>query len=107
MIIPSYLLPRLISLSTNLTQSSTSQRTGASESPDAAAFSFAHVTMPFDASTRVTLAPADAAASVAPPVYAKRFKTFTGLFAFFIFSPNQSQFTACSGKSPVCLNLNG
>ena len=36
-----------------------------------------------------------------------RFKTFTGRPAFRIFSENQSQFVACSGKSPVCLKLNG
>ena len=33
--------------------------------------------MPFEASTCVTAAPAAAAARVAPPVYAKRFNTFT------------------------------
>ena len=52
-------------------------------------------------------APAAAAAKVAPPVYAKRFSTFTGRPALRILLPNQSQFTACSGKSPVCLKLKG
>ena len=50
------------------TQSSTSQRIGASPSPEDAAFSFAQPTMPLEASTWVTCAPAAAAASVAPPV---------------------------------------
>ncbi len=68
MMIPSYLFPRRISRSTNLTQSSTSQRMGALPSPEAAAFSLAQPTMPFEASTWVTAAPAAAAARVAPPV---------------------------------------
>lgn len=67
-IIASYLLPRLISLSTNLTQSSTSHLIGASFSPELIAFSFAQVTIPLEASTCVTAAPAFAAARVAPPV---------------------------------------
>lgn len=66
MMIASYLLPRLISLSTNFTQSSTIHLIGASASPDDAAFSFAQVTIPLDASTWVTAAPALAAAHVAP-----------------------------------------
>ena len=62
------------------------------------------------------MAPFTAAASVAPPVYAKRFNTLTGVsspflirfsFSVFIRFPNQSQFVACSGKRPVCLKLNG
>ena len=65
---PSYLLPRRISRSTNLVQSSTSQRIGASPRWEEAAFSFAQPTMPLEASTCVTAAPALAAASVAPPV---------------------------------------
>lgn len=39
-----------------------------SDNPEEATFSFAHATIPLDASTCVTLAPAAAAASVAPPV---------------------------------------
>ncbi len=39
--------------------------------------------------------------------WANRFKTLTGRFAERILSENQSQFVACSGKSPVCLKLNG
>ena len=66
--IPSYLLPRRISRSTNFTQSSTSQRMGASPRPEEAAFSLAQPTMPLEASTWVTWAPAAAAARVAPPV---------------------------------------
>ena len=50
------------------TQSSTIQRIGASDRPEEWAFSFAQVTIPLEASTWVTLAPASAAASVAPPV---------------------------------------
>ena len=68
MMIASYVLPRRISRSTNLTQSSTSQRIGASFKPEETAFSFAQFTIPFEASTCVTCAPAAAAASVAPPV---------------------------------------
>ena len=56
---------------------------------------------------RTTEAPAAAAATVAPPVYAKRFKTLTGLFEFLIRSENHIQLTACSGKSPVCLKPRG
>ena len=108
MIIASYLLPRRISLSTNFTQSSTIHLIGASARPDDAAFSFAQVTIPLEASTCVTVAPAFAAAHVAPPVYAKRLRTFISFFGeFFISSLNQSQFAACSGKRPVCLKLNG
>ena len=44
---------------------------GLSDNPEEATFSFAHVTIPLDASTCVTLALAGAAASVA-----KRFNTF-------------------------------
>ena len=61
-------LPRRISRWTNLTQSSTIQRIGLSISPEDVAFSFAHATMPLEASTWVTCAPAAAAARVAPPV---------------------------------------
>lgn len=107
MMMASYLFPRRISRSTNLTQSSTSHRTGAFSRPEERAFSFAHATMPLEASTWVTCAPAAAAASVAPPVYAKRFKTLTGRCEFFISPENQSQFAACSGNNPVCLKLKG
>ena len=55
----------------------------ASPRPLLTAFSLAHVTMPFEASTCVTAAPAAAAARVAPPVYAKRFNTFTSRPLFF------------------------
>ena len=68
MIMPSYLFPLRISRITNLVQSSTIQRTGRSASPELCAFSRAHVTMPLEASTCVTDAPADRAAQVAPPV---------------------------------------
>ena len=64
----SYFLPRRISRATNFSQSSTIQRMGFSVSPDSAAFSLAHCTMPLDASTWHTEAPAEAHASVAPPV---------------------------------------
>ena len=83
-----------------------------SERLDEAAFSFAHATIPLEASTWVTLAPAAAQARVAPPVYAKRFRTLTG-FSGFAFTrsdinlPNQSQLAACSGNTPVCLKLKG
>ena len=59
---------KVLNLSANLTQSSTIQRIGASPRPDERAFSFAQFTMPLEASTCVTAAPAFAAASVAPPV---------------------------------------
>ena len=108
MIIASYLFPRRISLSTNFTQSSTIHLIGASASPEDTAFSFAHVTMPFEASTWVTAAPALAAAQVAPPVYANKFNTFISFSGdFLISSENQSQLAACSGNKPVCLKLNG
>ena len=51
MMMASYLLPRLISRSTNFVQSSTIQRIGASERLEDAAFSFAQPTIPFEAST--------------------------------------------------------
>ncbi|CDE06048.1 unknown [Anaerotruncus sp. CAG:390] len=103
---PSYLLPRRISRSTNFWQSSTMYLIGASASPESAAFCFACATIPLAASTWHTAAPAAAAATVAPPVYAKRLRTFTllpDLTASPMISENQSQFTACSGKRPVCL----
>ena len=51
----------------------------ASERPDAAAFSFAQFTIPLEASTWVTCAPAAAAARVAPPVLAKENAAASGL----------------------------
>ena len=68
MMMASYLLPRRISRSTNLAQSSTIQRMGACSRPELLAFSRAHWTMPLAASTWHTLAPAAAQATVAPPV---------------------------------------
>ena len=68
MIMASYRLPRRISRSTNLAQSSTIQRTGASSRWEARALSFAQATMPLAASTWQTLAPAAAQATVAAPV---------------------------------------
>ena len=68
MITTSYRLPRRISRSTNLPQSSTIQRMGAFSRPEARAFSFAIWTMPLAASTWQTLAPPAAQAKVAPPV---------------------------------------
>lgn len=68
MMMASYWFPRRISRSANFIQSSTIQRMGASERPEAAAFSLAQLTIPLEASTWVTLAPAEAAAKVAPPV---------------------------------------
>ena len=68
MITASYFRPRRISRSTNLAQSSTIQRMGASSSPELLAFSRAHWTIPRAASTWHTLAPAAAQATVAPPV---------------------------------------
>ena len=65
MMMASYLLPRRISRSTNLAQSSTIQRMGACSRPELLA---AHWTMPLAASTWHTLAPAAAQATVAPPV---------------------------------------
>ena len=53
---------------TNLAQSSTSQRMGRSARPLATALSLPHATMPLEASTWQTVAPAAAQASVAPPV---------------------------------------
>src|SRR3712207_3052234 len=102
-IIASYLFPRLTSLSTNLNTSSTINLTFLSLNPDNSKFSLAQFTIPFAASTWHTSAPALAQATLAPPVYANRFKTFIGLFALDIFSIIQSQFAACSGNRPVCL----
>ena len=67
---------------------------GRSASPEDWAFSLAQATMPLEASTWVTLAPALAAARVAPPVYANRFRTLTGRLASRILAPNQSQLAA-------------
>ena len=64
----SYLFPLLISLSTNLTTSSTKNLIGLSPNPDDLTFSFAHSTIPLDESTCTTSAPADKAATEAPPV---------------------------------------
>ena len=80
--------------------------------PEDVAFSLAHAMIPLDASTCVTCAPAAAHARVAPPVYAKRLRTFICLLAsfslaFFIMPENQSQLAACSGNIPVCLKLKG
>ena len=100
----SYLFPRLISLFTNFTTSSTINLTGLSAKPDDVTFSFAHVVIPFELSTWHTDAPADKHATVAPPVYANKFNTFIGLLADFILFIIQSQLTACSGNNPVCLN---
>ena len=68
MMIASYRCPLLISRSTNLAQSSTIQRMGASLTPEEAAFSLPQATMPFAASTWQTCAPALAQATVAAPV---------------------------------------
>lgn len=51
MMTASYRRPRRISRSTNLAQSSTIQRMGASDRPEEAAFSRAQLTMPLAAST--------------------------------------------------------
>ena len=64
----SYRRPRRISRSTNLPQSSTIQRMGASARPESLAFSRAQATMPRAASTWQTEAPAAAQATEAPPV---------------------------------------
>ena len=64
----SYRRPRRISRSTNLAQSSTIQRMGASSRPEARALSRPQLTMPLAASTWHTEAPAAAQATVAPPV---------------------------------------
>ncbi len=58
---------------------------GLSPKPDSAAFSLAQATIPLEASTWQTEAPASAQARVAPPVYANRLSTFTGRFAARIF----------------------
>ena len=63
--------------------------------------------MPLAASTWQTLAPAARAATVAAPVYAKRFRTLTGLSEPRILRMMKSQFAACSGKMPVCLKFMG
>ena len=68
MMMASYFRPRRISRSTNLAQSSTIQRMGASSRWEDLAFSLAQDTMPRAASTWHTLAPAAAQATVAPPV---------------------------------------
>ena len=107
MMMASYLRPRRISRCTNFLQSSTIQRMGLSARPEEAAFSRAHWVMPLEASTWHTLAPAAAAASVAPPVYANRFKMLTGRPAARTFSMIKSQFAACSGNRPVCLKAMG
>src|SRR5690606_31826016 len=106
MITASYFLPLLISRATNFTTSSTMNLTSLSARPDRARFSFALVTIPLEASTWQTSAPACAAATVAPPVYANRFSTLTlwpSLPARFILAAIHFQLTACSGKRPVCL----
>ena len=59
-----YKRQRRISLATNFSQSSTIQRTGLSESPESAAFSLAQATIPLEASTWQTEAPAFAQAKV-------------------------------------------
>jgi hypothetical protein len=59
----------------------------------------------FDASTCVTFAPALRAASVAPPVYPKRFITETSSLFFLIIFSIHFQFSLCSGKIPTCLNV--
>ena len=84
--------------------SSVIQRTGLSESPLSRAFSLPHSTMFLTASRWQTLAPAAAQASVAPPVYANRLSTFISRPAPVMSFLQSSQFTACSGKRPVCLN---
>ena len=65
------------------------------------------VTMPFEASTWHTAAPAFAKAAVAPPVYPNRF-SISGLRPSAIAPETalyiHSQLAACSGNSPVCLN---
>ena len=77
-------------------------RTLSSGMPHSLRFSPAHCTMPFAASTCVTKAPSFAQAQVAPPVYPNRLSTFMpGLLR--IRERIQSQLTACSGNSPVCL----
>ena len=68
MMTASYRRPRRISRSTNLAQSSTIQRMGASSRPELLAFSRAQLTMPRAASTWHTEAPAAAQAMVAAPV---------------------------------------
>ena len=100
----SYLLPLLISLLTNFTTSSIKNLTGLSFNPDDTTFSLAHSIIPFELSTWHTDAPADKHATVAPPVYANKFRTFIGLLLFEILLIIQSQLTACSGNNPVCLN---
>ena len=101
----------LISLSTNFLQSSTIHLILSFDIFDESAFSFAQVTIPLDASTCVTFAPASADAIVAPPVYAKRFNTFISFvkvsILFLQYSYIKFQLIACSGKTPVCLNVNG
>ena len=49
----------------------------------------------------MTSAPTHLAARLAPPVYAKRFKSLSPSFNF---SARYSQFEACSGNTPTCLN---
>ena len=68
MMTASYRRPRRISRSTNLAQSSTIQRMGASDRPEEAAFSRAQLAMPLAASTWHTAAPAAAQATEAAPV---------------------------------------
>ena len=102
-IIPSYFLLRLSSLCIYFIQSSIINLTFPSGTFDNCIFSLHQLTLPFDASTWHTFAPAKAAETVAAPVYPKRLITFAAFFSFII-SAIQSQFAACSGKSPVCLN---
>ena len=80
---------------------------GLSDSPEATAFSRPQATIPLEASTWVTCAPAAAQARVAPPVYPNRFSTLTGRPACRIIAVMASQFTACSGNRPVCLKPMG
>ena len=68
MTMPSYRFPRRISRWINFSQSSTIQRMGRPSSPESLALSRAQETIPLEASTWTTSAPALEQAKVAPPV---------------------------------------
>ena len=105
MMIPSYFLPRLISLLINLNASSTIHRTGLFARLDKEKdFLPTSITLR-DASMCVTNAPARAANREAMPVYPKRFRISGFLFDAFIFFSIQRQFSICSGNIPICRDL--
>ena len=68
-------------------------------------FRFAQLMACLDESTWVTSAPAATAATLARPEYPKRFNTLKGFRAAVMRSVIQSQWLACSGKTPTWREL--